>query len=254
MKTLILVFVTLLTQSVVTSAQSTSTAEDWDFTRDDFKKLTSSGKSLHLAKDSTWLPEIFRENLLVTLSETLSNDGPYTNTHGINIEDFFHGHIACKDKLKKETIRKLEGSHNAYKDLLDGILGKWFEPIRDHNLNSFLALVPEINNLSKSGLEDVILSGECSEFVMIYHTYEYSKPTEIKLIGPHDPRRNILTSNRDLIPTSFMPDKDNASSWIRDYQDILQVAFLVDQNGGVHVIRGSVKELAAFVKRPLTKY
>ena len=70
----------------------------WNFTPLDFAKLRGAGKDLTIAPDSTWLPSKLQDNLLNTMRFLLGPKISPGGTEGIDVLDFFHGHLVVDKK------------------------------------------------------------------------------------------------------------------------------------------------------------
>ena len=69
---------------------------------------------------------------------------------------------------------------------------------------------------------------------------------------PCDPTRNIKT-DIDGTPAGYSPpDIENASSYADEFRDVLQFAFLVDENGVIHVTVGTTYNLSRVTGTPLS--
>jgi len=70
----------------------------WNFTPLDFAKLRGAGKDLTIAPDSTWHPSKLQDNLLNTMRFLLGPKISPGGTEGIDVLDFFHGHLVVDKK------------------------------------------------------------------------------------------------------------------------------------------------------------
>src|SRR5688572_4025385 len=80
-------------------------AEDWNFTPADFTELRRQGRDLEFHPRSLWLPDAFRDNIKVTLTNLLDERRDPPSTTAVSTEDFFHGHIACERPNAVEELR-----------------------------------------------------------------------------------------------------------------------------------------------------
>jgi hypothetical protein len=93
-------------------------------------------------------------------------------------------------------------------------------------------------------------AAKLKDVVVIYHTFETNKPSEMKYGSPE---RNFITplggSPRGYSP----PNPDSAGSWADEYTDIFQFNFLIDEKGVIHVRPGfaaSSRELSTITGKP----
>lgn len=227
------------------SAAPAQAAEDWDFTPGEYGSLQGQGGDLELAGDSAWVPDKLKSNLLKTLKFALDPKRKPPVTAGVSVKDFYHGHIACPKPCPKATVTALSAFRKAQEAREGAALGgEWFDDVTRANLERYGQALNEGEEAAGRLLQS-LLKDDCK---VIYHTYEYSAPKGMKT---NDKRRNIKTPIGPGPPAGFVPPKVSASSWTQNYCPILQFAFLVDQNGKVHVTLGSTRELSAVTGSPM---
>jgi hypothetical protein len=228
--------------------------DDWEFTPADYQAL---GGHLTFGRDSDWVPECLKRNLLATLRWALDPGLDPPVTGGVSVKDFYHGHLVCRRPCDPECEALFdpweEARKAAYADGLDGRFDNsanaaHFDPVTDQNLAAFSQALREAEKLARPLVECACLDreGNCA---VIYHTYEPSLPRGMD-VG--DPRRNIRTMFVDDRPMPYrLPNPNDVNSYDREYCHLLQFAFLVDERGAIHVTTGSTRQLSRVVNRPL---
>ena len=238
---------------------ATGTAEDWDFTPSDYAQLTKSGQKLRISSDSGWFPEPLRENLLNTLVYLLGSTEKLKGTEGVNVRDFYHGHVLIKkssrpDPQVKVVDQKLQAFYAKEKELKTKAFGTDFALIvTQENLKAFTAVVEGSLPAAKDLLTEAVKHPEA---VVIYHTFEMESPSDVKASGgtlkAGDPRRNYLTPLKTNTPGPYSPpDPEDAESYFKDYEYVLTFSFLIDKNGEIHIRPGSTREMSGVTGRPL---
>lgn len=239
-----------------TETQSTTKAtpaDDWNFTPEDYAQLTSGGKKLKVSSDSAWFPAPLQENLLATLNSLLGPTAGPRGTHGINIRDFYHGHVVIKkqkedDFLPANVADKLGTYFGQQKGEYSKALGgKDFNRVTPENLPAFTEAVKRTSKVATDVLNEALKE---KGVAVVYHTFEEAKhrPPEIK---SGDPRRNYVTPLDTNKPQPFSPpDPDHASSYSKEYAHVFEFGFLIDRNGEVHIRPGSIREFSTFTGKP----
>jgi hypothetical protein len=218
--------------------------EDWDFTPADYDALKKGKKDLTFGTDSAWVPQKLKDNILVTLKFVLTSTKP-VRTAGINVKDFFHGHLVIpKRKVTKELATGVPGFEKASEDLEKKGKGG-SEDVTTTNIGTFSKAMEEIEKLATPVVNEAL---KIKGAAVIYHTFEFSGPEGMK-VG--DPTRNIITDIGGSPKSYKPPDIDNASSYTNEYKHVLQFAFLVDENGVIHVTVGSTYNLSRVTGTPL---
>lgn len=129
-------------------------------------------------------------------------------------------------------------------DAAKALGGASYNPVTEENLKAFV----EAKRRSEVRTRDIIAKFFREDCVIIYHTYEIHSPQGMK-VG--DPRRNIRTPNSGK-PGGFVPpDPNNSSSYLNDYCHLAQIAFLIDEQGKVHVTTGTTFDLSKVTGSPL---
>ena len=220
--------------------------DDWDFTPADYTALVKQKKNLRFEADSAWFPKPLQENLCKTLIFALTSTNP-ARTGGINRDDFYHGHLLVPRGKKTEELSKKIVEFEAKADKLQGkaLGGKSFDPVTTENIGAYTKAMQETEKLATPILEEVV---KVEGAAVIYHTYEYSGPK----MNPGSPIRNILTPIGGT-PAGYDPSgtEKSASQYSDEYDYILQFAFLVDENGVVHVTVGTTPNLSRVTGTPL---
>jgi hypothetical protein len=223
-------------------------AEDWDFTGADLDGLTASGGDLDYADDSDWFPDGLKDNLKKTIKKVLKpdpGDSAAPKSDGVNVRDFYHGHIGCPKPCTAEYRRKVAEFDQRRRALMAGALGgNWFDRVTEQNLEAFSAAMDQVELDAAALLEDCWKDG-C---VVIYHTYELNTPAGM---GVSDPRRNVRTPKGGDPEPYRPPDQTSASSWMQTYCNCLQFAFLISEDGKIHVTVGTINNLSTVTGSPM---
>jgi hypothetical protein len=221
-------------------------AEDWDFTPADYDALLKKKKDLVFGPDSAWVPQKLKDNILATLKFALTAKKP-ARTGGINVKDFYHGHLAVPEKAATKKLEaSISGFNKASEDLETKGKGGSAGDVTTSNLGTFSKAMVAIEKLATPLVNEAL---KIKGATVIYHTFEWSGPSGMK-VG--DPTRNIKTDIGGS-PTGYSPpDIDNASSYTDDFRPVLQFAFLVDEKGVIHVTVGTVPNLSRVTGTPLS--
>lgn len=229
--------------------------EDWDFTPADYAALKKAGKDLTIAADSSWMPKKLQENLLKTLAYVLDPKRKPSATEGVNVKDFFHGHLVIpKDPgISAEAMDKRTKFEEKMTKETTKALGGESKPVTEQNIGAYTKAIESSLPLFGAALEEGV---KAKGAAAIYHTFEYKSPSELAAKGKEmevgDPRRNYKTPLDTNTPSPYQPpDKKNASSYTRDYYMYLQFAFLIDNTGAVHVRPSSTTELSSVTGTPI---
>lgn len=217
--------------------------EDWDFSAADYEALKKKKKDLRFGGDSAWVPKKLKDNILATLKFALTATKP-ARTGGINVLDFYHGHLAVPIK---SVTTKLDTSISNFNTASDDLEQKATGggDVTTKNLGKFSKAMVAIEKLATPLVNEAL---KIKGATCIYHTYEWSGPSGMK-VG--DPTRNIKT-DIDGSPAGYSPpDIDDASSYANDFRPVLQFAFLVDENGVIHVTFGTTSNLSRVTGTPL---
>ncbi len=220
--------------------------ESWNFTPKDYGILIKKHKKLTFAKDSAWLPSEVKKNLTDTLKFVLNPRLIPASTNGVNNSDLYHGHLACDGKSEGPSIM---GEAEAQ---MEGVFQKrgleWFQSPTSETLTQYNDAIREMEGIYSQALKKVFSEKICPRPVVIYHTYEFSMPKGMSVSDPH---RNLLTRFGADAPEYYRPpNPDSASSWEKEFADLLQFAFLIDQKGVVHVTWGSTAQLSRVTGKP----
>lgn len=227
-------------------AGSVQKKEDWDFTPKDYETLTKAKGDLTFGADSGWVPQKLKDNILATLKFVLTSK-PVERTRGINVKDFYHGHLAVPKAAMTEELRKSRSQFSSDSDALEakGRGGESYDKITNKNLKTFSEAMVKIENLATPLVDKALAVKGCT---VIYHTFELSGPAGMKAGSDV---RNIKT-DIDGSPAGFSPpDINNASSYTDNFAPILQFAFLVDEKGVIHITVGTTSNLSRVTGTPL---
>jgi len=232
----------------------TTKKEDWNFTPADYAALVASGQTLTFSSDSAWFPAPLKENLLSTLSYLLGSKEKKQGTEGVNVQDFYHGHVVLKQPDEDPLPKDLQGRLNAFfakeKELKVKVFGEEIISVTEENVGKYAEVVQGTIPLAKDLLTEAVKQKDAA---VLYHTFEFVSPSDVKggSFKPGDPRRNYLTPLDTNKPAPYSPpDPEDASSYSKDYSQIFQFAFLIDNKGEIHVVPGSVRELGTLTGKP----
>ena len=228
-------------------------ADDWNFTPEDYAQLSSGGKKLRVSSDSAWFPAPLQENLLATLNVLLGPTQGPRGTHGVNVNDFYHGHVVIKkqedDDFLPDNVQSRLNTYFAHQkaEYSKALGGKDYNRVTEKNLPQFTEAVKRT-----SATATVLLNEALKEkgVGVVYHTFEERshRPKDIK---SGDPRRNYVTPLDTNKPQSFSPpDPDSAASYSKQYAHVFEFGFLIDRNGEVHIRPGSIREFSTFTGKP----
>ena len=230
----------------------------WNFTPSDFSKLQGAGKDLTIAADSTWFPSKLQQNLLNTLRFVLGPKISPPATEGVNVLDFFHGHLVVD---RKDLLLDWEGNERppeqatkhaddfesqeksaAAKTLGGKITKTKFGPhlsfrkypLTAKNLPAFTAavekLLPAFGNVLEEG-------SKVPGAAVMYHTFEFVNPSDLTAKGEtiknESPRRQYVTPLNTNAPRQYTPP--TGATYEKEYLVIAPFSFLVDTTGAVHV-------------------
>ncbi len=223
-------------------------AEDWNFTPEDFGELTKKKGSLKFDSDSSWFPSALQTNLLDTLNFVLDPTRKKPATKGVNTEDFFHGHVAMKGQ-KSSGLNQRTGEYNKIgeEEYAKALGGSRINDLTTKNLPAYKAAVEKTLPSAQALLEE---AAKLKDVVVIYHTFETNKPSDMKFGSPE---RNFITALGGSPKPYSPPNPDSAGSWANEFTDIFQFNFLVDEKGIIHVRPGfasSTRELSTITGKP----
>jgi hypothetical protein len=231
----------------------------WNFTPSDFAQLQGSGKDLTIAPDSSWFPSKLQDNLLNTLRFLFGPKISPRGTEGVNVLDFFHGHLVVD---RKDLLLDWQGNERAPEEAMKharefekqevsaaaktlggkvtatkfgphlSFRGRY--PVTATNLPAFTTaiekLLPAFGNVLEEGTK---VPGAA----VMYHTFELIGPSDLAAKGQKlnnkDPRRHYVTPLDTNTPRQYTPP--SGGSYEMEYLVIAPFSFLLDTNGAVHV-------------------
>jgi hypothetical protein len=220
--------------------------EDWDFTPADLGTLTKGGGKLTFDADSAWFPDAFKKNLLTTLDTLLDPKRKVAATAGVNVRDFYHGHVGIKGARPSDLRKLMTAARSAEESEYTKALGKSFADVTQANLPAFRKAVTAALPRATALLE---ATAKLKDVVVIYHTYESNMPSGMKAGSP---TRNFITPLGGTTSPYSPPDIGNASSWMDEFSSVYQFSFLIDEKGAIHVRPSSVRELSTVTGKPET--
>jgi hypothetical protein len=237
--------------------QTNAPADDWDFTPDDYAQLSAGKKKLRVSSDSSWFPEPFQANVLATLNYLLGPTEGERGTYGVNVRDFYHGHVCIKkEKLEQEgfpptNVTDKIGTYHGYKTSAEATIGGLTGRVTEQNLPAYTQAVQRSLPAAGDALNE---AAKVKNVGIVYHTFEEKEHRPEMRSG--DPRRNYWTPNDTNTPEGFTtPDPDFAPSYSigpkAPFIHVFEFGFLVDRNGEVHIRPGSLRELSTVTGKPL---
>ena len=226
-------------------APAAAPTEDWNFTPAEHGALRAGGGALSFASGSDWMPEPLRRNLLATLERLLDPALTPSATAGVNVRDFYHGHVVVPRGAMPAASRTALAAYGSEEERrYTAALGSTTGDVTAGNLEAFRQALRELHPFATRVLTPALAVPGAA---VIYHTFEMSGPP----MRAGDPRRNWRTPLDTNTPAPYdPPDPDNASSYERDYAHVFQFAFLVDSQGRIHVQPNSTFELRAVTGEP----
>jgi len=234
-------------QARIGAAPAVRRKEDWDFTAADYAQLRKAKGDLKIAADSSFVPSKLQDNILATLRYALDAKRKPAVTAGVNLYDFYHGHLAVPNNDKGLTVDAMEARSKFKKEFkrqTEKSLGDEYAKVTTKNLKAYTKAIGSTLPLLGTALEEGV---KIKGAAVMYHTYE---TTAADLgIDPQDPRRNILTPLDTNKPRPYKVPKGK-SDWTDAYINYLEFTFLVDQKGEVHVRPGTIAPLSTVIGEP----
>jgi hypothetical protein len=245
-------------------------AEDWNFTRADYARLTSCGQRLTMASDSSWLPAQLQQNLLNALDFVFGPTISPPATDGVNATDFFHGHLVIKKdpatasqmnaaiaRASKVVAISSRDASAALTTARTAALGKKvrFENQSPTNPNDFTSGYPFVTDAKSSDVQKVAAYKTVVENVepslgqvmsdaakipgaaVMYHTFEFHRPADAPTLDSNSPRRCYVTplDTNTPAPYTLPPGLKGYEGTHGDFEIVADISFLVDKTGAVHV-------------------
>jgi hypothetical protein len=229
--------------------------EDWDFTPADFEALTKKKGKLKVSSDSSWFPKPFQDNLLATLNALLDPKRIPSATEGVNVRDFYHGHVVLPGKtyptFPSAVTEKRETYYKKKKELYEKALGSERGDVTAENIGKYTEAVKTTLPLAGDVLKEV---AKLKGAAVIYHTFEVATPKELSAKGEKlaegDLRRNHITPLDTNKPVPYATANPDSAFFSPDYFTVLQFSFLVDAKGEVHIRTNSTDELSTVTGKP----
>ncbi len=227
----------------------TSKEEPWNYTPAQYKENIKKGIYLTFSEDSYWFPELLRQDFLSTLEYILSEEDGIIRTRGVNMEDFNHCHILCSGKCTNELENitlNFERNFRMERSLAMGGGGKYDESFTRANLYGANLVIVKYEKIAANIINYLINSNKCNRPAILCHTFEENTPKEMRY---GDPRRNIITFLGEKPNGYSPPDIDYASSYTQEFCHVLQIPFLIDSNGKIHITVGVDTNVNRFTGR-----
>jgi hypothetical protein len=222
--------------------------ETWDFTPAAYTALKQRKGDLKIASDSTWVPAKLQENILNTLRYTLDEKLKPSATEGVNVFDFYHGHLVAPEHKTGFTIEADEARSKFQKERkkqTSSALGGEYEKVTTKNVAAYTKAVMSTLPLMATAMDELI---KIQGAGVIYHTFETTAAG--KGIEPADPRRNYLTPFNTNTPAPFKIPKGEKDLMV-GYMPYLEFTFLVDEKGAVHVRPGGRDSMSTITGAPI---
>ncbi len=222
--------------------------EDWDYTPAEYAALKKGKGDLKIASDSSWVPTALQDNILNTLRYTLDPQRSPAATEGVNVVDFYHGHLVVPDNDKGLSIDAMDARSKFKKELekqTTKALGGEYEKVTAKNVGAYTKGIKATLPLLAKAMDEVM---KIKGAAVMYHTYEMT--AQDKGIKPHDPRRNYVTPFDTNVPKPYQLPK-GAKDYTDQYVHYLEFTFLVDENGEVHVRPGGRDPLSTITGAPI---
>jgi hypothetical protein len=229
--------------------------EDWDFTPQDYGALVKAKGKLTIAADSSWFPSVLHKNLLNTLDYLLDPKRQPPATEGVNVKDFYHGHVVLtKSKhpkgIPQNIFEKMTVFEEQQKELRKKVAVD--DKVPKQNLEAFRKGEEAIRPLATDLLSQL---SKTKGVGVVYHTFELKTPSDLqskgKVLDNSDPRRNYFTPLETNKPVPFRAPQPNvASSYLNWSWHIMEFSFLVDNKGEVHIRPGSNEILSTVTGEP----
>jgi hypothetical protein len=231
----------------------------WNFTPSDFTNLQGAGKDLTIAKDSSWFPSKLQDNLLNTLRLLLGPKISPGGTEGVNVLDFFHGHLVVdkkdllldwegKQRPPEQAMKHAEEFEKQEKSAAAKTLGgkstdtkrspyltfRAKYPVTTKNLPAFTTaiekLLPAFGNVLEEG-------ARVPGAAVMYHSFEFTTPSDLAAKGQklnkESPRSQYVTPLDTNRPRQYT--SPSGATYEKEYVIIAPFSFLVDSNGAAHV-------------------
>lgn len=220
-------------------------ADDWDFTPADYDALKAEQKDLSFSPESAWMPQKLKDNLLATLKFVLDSEASPAMTEGVNIQDFYHGHVGVpRGQVTSAQSTAAEAYDAQRKSEFSKAKGESFDATFE-NLDKYNEAL-QVTEASAAKLLEKVFE---TDWVVVYHTFEYKSPKSGE-IEPGDKRRNILTEGGGSPRQWGQQAKGSASNWQGTYASMLQFSFLIDKNGVIHATLSSADQLSVVTGYP----
>jgi hypothetical protein len=250
-------------------------AEDWKFTRADYARVKKTGK-LTMAPDSSWFPSQLQQNLLNTLDFVFGSTISPPATEAVNEYDFFHGHVvfpkqsptdktppaagadlAAADTATIAAVTGAVGPINLNNRVRDGrggyklVSGYPFQSdakgTAEEKIGKFkTALEASQPAVAKAMVDAAATPGSA----LMYHTFEFTNPTDAPTMGNENPRRHYVTPLDTNTPRQYTPPA-GPGGYEQEWYTLSRFVFLIDKTGGVHV-RTSPSGLSSFTTLELS--
>jgi len=225
-------------------------AGDWDFTTEDYARLTASGSQLSFSEDSHWIPEEFRENIAATLRTVLDPKANKRNTWGVTPRDFFHGHIVCR---KPNFLSKQKGFlssaiiHRQMNEEIREVMLEYADDDWNWDVSMLLSsqpkaieALPALKRSITSRWENYLRQylPSCKSPAVVYHTFEFAHPSDIT---SDDPRRHLETIKTGVgqFKTREIATQHYWNTLTPLYDEFFEFQFLIDEKGVIYLQPGT---------------
>jgi hypothetical protein len=229
-------------------------AEDWNFTRADYARVTGCGQKLTMASDSNWLPAQVQQNLLNTLDFVFGPTISPPATEGVNATDFFHGHLVIKKDpatASQTTAAAAQGSGalSTLDKARTAALGKkvrypsgypFVTDAKSSDVQKVALYKTAVETVEPSFGQVMSVAATIPRAAVMYHTFEWSNPTDLtaqgQTIDPDSPRRCYVTplDTNSPAPYTLPTGLKRYEGPDGEYTIVANLSFLVDKTGAVH--------------------
>jgi hypothetical protein len=237
---------------------TSAVAEDWNFTRADYARVTGCGQKLTMASDSSWLPAQLQQNLLNTLDFVFGPTISPQATDGVNATDFFHGHLVIKkdsatasqmNAVMARAVRIVAvstGDPAALTTARTALIGRvvkfssgypFVTDARSSDVQKIAGYKTAVENVEPSLGQVMSDAAQIPAAAVMYHTFEWHSPADAPTLDNDSPRRCFATplDTNSPAPYTLPPGFQRYEGTHGEYEIVADLSFLVDKAGAVHV-------------------